>query len=292
MLDKRKITCTNEDNISMEFTSKFSPFLLQNCDGIYEVDNNVTTKDNTMIDGSTYLGSTTKMRNIVLTLADKENHMKNRNLLYQLFKPKSPGTFKYEEEDETRTIEYYVESVQFTSVKNVRVATVSLLCPDPFFQDLEDMVVQMSGWQKLWTFPHKFLDEKEAFGRRIQEKLKTIDNESATDNLGITITMTAEGPVKNPALYHVELGEYIKVGTDSKPLNLDNGDQLIITTETNKKNIYLVKGGTKTTINEYMDEGSSFIQLQSGQNSLRYEAESGEDYLNVSISFRNKYLGV
>ncbi|MDD6561363.1 MAG: phage tail family protein [Lactimicrobium massiliense] len=288
----RKITCTNEDNISMEFTSKFSPFLLQNCDGIYEVSNNVVTKDNTMVDGATYLGTTTKMRNIVLTLADRTNHVRNRNLLYQLFKPKSPGVFRYEEEDEIRTIDYYVESVVFTSVKTIRVATVSLLCPDPFFQDLEDMVVQMSGWQKLWIFPHCFKNEKEEFGKRLKEKLKAIDNGSAADNVGITVTMTAEGPVKNPALYHVEFGEYIKIGTASKPLNLDTGDQVIITTETNKKNVYLVKDGVTTAINEYLDEGSTFIQLQSGQNSLRYEAESGEDYLNVSISFRYKYLGV
>lgn len=286
----RKITCTNEDNISMEFTSDFSPFVLQNCDGIYEVSNNVVTKDNTMVDGATYLGSITKMRNIVLTLADKSNHMRNRNLLYQLFKPKSPGVFRYEEDDEVRTIDYYVESVIITSVGTNRIATVSLLCPDPFFYDLGDMVVAMSGWEKLWTFPHKF--KLEAFGRRMKEKLKSIDNGSAADNVGITVTMAAEGPVKNPALYHVELGEYIKIGTDSKPLNLDTGDQVIITTETNKKNVYLVKDGVTTAINEYMDEGSTFIQLQHGQNSLRYEAESGEDYLTVSVAFRYKYLGV
>ena len=54
----------------------------------------------------------------------------------------------------------------------------------------------------------------------------------------------------------------------------------------------MVKDGVPTAINEYVDEVSTFIQLQSGQNSLRYEAETGEDFLTVSVSFRYKYLGV
>lgn len=288
----RKISCTNEDGLSMEFTSSFSPFLLENCDGIYEVSNNVVTNDNTNTDGATYYGSTTKMRNIVLTLADDSNSFKARDYLYRLFKPKSAGSFKYEEEEEARTIDYYVESVTFVPVGTAQVATVSLLCPDPFFYDLEDMVVQMSSWQKLWTFPHCFKSEKEEFGKRIKEKLKSINNDSAADNIGIKVIMTAEGPVKNPALYHIENSEFIKIGTDSNPLNLNMNDQVAITTGVNEKNVYLLRNGEKTSINEYLDEGSTFLQLQSGKNSLRYEAESGEDYLSVSVSFRYRYLGV
>ena len=68
---KRKIICTNEDGMEVVFSSTFSPFLLESCDGIYSVQNNVTSSENTMTDGSTYQGSVTQMRNIVLTLWDR-----------------------------------------------------------------------------------------------------------------------------------------------------------------------------------------------------------------------------
>lgn len=288
----RKIICTNEDNISLNFGDRFSPFLLMNCDGIYSVNNNVSTSANTMIDGSTYLGSVTKMRNIILTIADKENHQINRNLLYQLFKPKSPGTFAYVENGLSKIIDYYVESINIDSVKNVRVAEISLLCPDPFFRDLQDISVLMAGWQKLFEFPHEFLDAKEQLGTRLTEKLKEIPNESAADNIGITAILTAEGNVLNPGLFHVESGSTIKIGTNLKPLNLSSGDKVIITTSTNNKNVYLESNGETTVINEYLDETSDFFQLQHGKNSLRYSADVGEDYLSVEIRFRYRYLGV
>lgn len=286
------ITCTNEDDVSAEFTSRFSPFLLEDCDGIFEFSNNVTTKDNVNIDGSTYLGSTAKMRNIVLTLAEKTNAAEPRNFLYRLFKPKTPGTFLYKDDDEERKIDYYVENVSFSKVGTAQVATVSLICPDPFFYDISDVTVVMSGWKKLFTFPHCFKSEKEEFGRRVKEQLKEIDNNASSDNIGITATITAEGAVKNPSLYHLELGQFIKIGSDTYPATMEEGDQIIICTETNNKNVYLIHDGKRTAINEYLDEDSSFIQLQNGSNTLRYDAESGADKMDVSISFRHKFLGV
>lgn len=293
-MEKRKIICSNEDGMEVTFSDSFSPFLLENCDGIYVVENNVVTSENTMTDGATFQGSTTKMRNIVLTLRDNvgSNHMENRTLLYNLFKPKSKGLFTYIENEEIRTIEYYVESVTIGSETRARMATVSLLCPDPFFTGPSDIEVTMAGWNALWEWQHEFVSGGEEFGARVEEKLKTIDNSSAADNVGITITITASGPVSNPSITHVEQGESISVGTSVKPLNLSLGDQVIITTGTNNKHAYVVREGVRTEINEYLTEDSEFIQLMRGKNTIGYSAASGEKYMTVIVSFRYRYLGV
>ena len=65
-----------------------------------------------------------------------------------------------------------------------------------------------------------------------------------------------------------------------------------ITTGTNEKNVYLIKDGVTTKINEYLDEESEFIQLVHGSNTFIYDAAQGVDYLNVTISYRFRYLGV
>lgn len=291
----RKITCSNEDNISIVFQEdRFMPFLLESCDGIYMMENNVATSENTMTDGATYQGSTTKMRNIVLTLRDRpeDDHKANRSLLYTLFKSKSKGTFEYEEDGEKKTIDYYVESVNIDGEKRARQATVSLLCPDPFFVDTSDLIVMMAGWHAAWEFRHEFQDGGEPFGERIKERLKTIENTSAADYIGLTITINALGPVLNPSITRVESNETIKIGTSTAPLNMVLGDQVIITTHTNNKHVYIMRDGVQTEINNYLDDDSEYIQLRHGQNTLGYAADSGESYMSVTVAYRYRYVGV
>lgn len=291
----RSITCQNEDGMEVRFSNTFSPWLLEDCDGVYSVKNNVTISENTMTDGGTYQGSITQVRNIVLTLRDHplSDHQANRTLLYNLFKPKSFGTLIYRENDgaESRSIEYQVESIDPDGVNRARQATVSLLCPDPFFVAPNDITVTMAGWVSYFEFDHEFPPEGEEFEARVEEKLKTIENTSAADNIGMTITIKAAGAVTNPAIYHVEQGEQISVGTKARPLNLVSGDEVIITTGTNDKHVYLVHGGTKKEINEYLSEDSEFIQLSRGINTIGYSAETGEVYMTVEISYRYRYLG-
>lgn len=288
----KRILCKNEDGVQIEFNYDFAPFFLVSLDGVYTVSNNVVTSENTMVDGSTYQGSTTKQRNIVITAQMETDYQTNRDLLYKCFKPKSTGIFTYMEDEETRVIDYKVEELEIGEKGVIRNITISLLCPDPFFRDLEDLSVSMASWTGLFEWPHAFIEEKEPFAERTAEKLKEIENDSAADNIGITVTLEAEGPVINPAVYHAESGEFIKVGTEKTPFSINAGDVVIITTETNNKAVYLVRDGVKTEINEKLDEDSEFIQLQHGINTIKYTADAGEDYLNVTISYRFRYLGV
>lgn len=290
----RKIICTNSDGLSIVLTDQFAPWLLENCEGIYETRSTVNTSENTMTDGSTYQGSTTRMRNIVLTLRDNPlgNHADNRALLYSIFKPKKPGTFRYEEGDILRQIAYYVESVTIDTIKRARQAVVSLLCPDPFFVDLQDIEIQMSAWVSMFEFRHEFQAAGEEFGSRAAERMKTIVNDSAADNVGITIAIEANGTVVNPAVTHVEQEESITVGTALNPMTMTAGDRIIITTHTNNKHVYLERNGEREEINEYLTEDSEFIQLNNGENTFGYTAESGINYMTVSILFRYHYMGV
>lgn len=290
-MDNRRIICANNEGMVLNFQNKFSPFLLADCDGLYGIENNVSMSDNTMTDGATYQGSVAKKRNIVLTLKTKENHRIGRYELYQMFPQGTKGTLTYVEDETERAINYYVEKIEVDSVKNVRTATVSLLCPDPYFEATSDKELTMAGWESNWEFIHEFIASGEEFGHRVQERIKTIDNTSGAKGIGLTIEIYANGDVTNPQITHIESGDYIKVGTTSNPLNMVSGDILTITTQTNNKKVKLTHGGATTEINEYLDEESEFIQLQAGTNSIGYSAESGESNMTVKLIYREKYLG-
>ena len=288
----RIITCKNTDGLELRFGYGYTPWLLTDVDGIYLSEGNVYTSDNTMIDGATYQGTTLKLRNIVMTMIDRVGHRYNRQILYDVFKPKSPGTFVYEEGGEIRTIQYYVESVDISSMGARRTATVSLICPDPYFQANNETSVLIAGWAARWEFPHQFVIGGEAMGERSGEKLKTITNDTASDNIGMTISIVSAGNASNPSITCVETQQTIKVGTVAHPLQLKAGDEVQITTGTNDKHVYLISGGKKKEINEYLDEESEFIQLMRGDNTIGYGSDTGSEHLTVTCTFRYKYLGV
>lgn len=304
-MSKREIICKNEDNVEIRFSyDEDAAFFLESLDGFTSVTNKVTTSENTMIDGSTYQGSVTSQRNLVITCSMDDEYQERRNQLYKCFKPKATGTLTFIEDEERRVINYKVESVDIDEKGVVRYGTISLICPDPFFKDEQDISVSMAGWDANFEFiyddeydeyVHEFVlaeDDGEEIETRIAEITKEIDNDSAADNIGIEILIEAIGPVTNPAIYHQEEGIHIKVGTTASPLNMKAGDAVRITTGTNEKDVYFIRDGKETSINEYLDEESEFIQLVHGPNTFTYAADAGRDYMNVTIIYRLRYLGV
>ena len=57
-----KVICTSDKNVSITFTwDEFTPFHLVDIEGIYGIESNVVTSENTTTDGSTYQGATAKI---------------------------------------------------------------------------------------------------------------------------------------------------------------------------------------------------------------------------------------
>lgn len=287
----RSIRCKNQEGLEITFADSVNPFLLEHCEGIYEVKNDIHTSKNTMIDGETYIGSTMGKRNIILTLRDKEtaDHEANRKLLYNLFRAKSPGTFIYSENGEEKEITYYPESIHEDGELRSRISTVSLICPDPYFYDRDEKTVMLATYIPAFTFRHNFTELKEEFGYRLANKIANIKNNYGTDRIGITIEITAAGEVTNPKITRVEDGKSIQVGTDAKPFEMIAGDKVIITTGNNNKHIYREREGIREKISQYMSNDSAFIQLLRGDNSIAYSASSGSDSMQVVIRYRLRY---
>ena len=286
----RSITYINDDGFSVTFGElAMTPFLLVNAEGAYFAENNVTISENTMTDGGAYQGSIAKVRNIVLTVKDLSNHVYTSNLINALFKSGRVGTLVFKEEENERQIECYVESVNSTGEYGARTYTVSLLCPDPFFYAMNDVVVYLAAWLGAFTFQHNFYETREEFGYRSNQRSQNIINEQAEDGIGMSITVTAAGGITNPSIIRVESNEMLKLGTDSNPFHLVAGDILTITTTDNDKHVYLTHNGTTTEVNQYITEDSTFVQLMRGNNNIGYAADVGVDMMSVRISYRLKF---
>lgn len=327
MAADRVITCTNQDGDVISFTEKgFNPFLLVSVEGVYDNVNNVNLMENTMTDGAIFQGSNTPYRNIVITVKDialtkssqetadiritdaiirgktleilqavtpessvgGADFVDHREILDKVFKRNELGRLSFKEDEQERVIDYYVEKVTSTGTHTSRYHTISLMCPDPFFYD--PFVVQMILAQVIADF--EFIHEFSEIGQEFAHNLgvyENIYNESANENIGLTINITGETDIVNPKVYRMNDGEFIQIGSTSNPYTLSRGDSLIITTGVGNKHVYQVHNGVNTEINYYMAEGSTFIQLMRGNNYIGVDATSGKNSMTAEISYKMQY---
>lgn len=285
----RNINCTNQLGYSINFgETSISPFVLIDVDGIYNYEYNVTTQDNGNIDGSSFIGSKLKERNIVITVVDVDRFAKNRELLDMVFS--CDGVLVYDDGVHKRKINYTVEKVDGTDgTFQKRTTTISLLCTDPHFHDLEDNKIDMSYIDSLFEFPHEFKDEE------ISKIVKTQNIEILNNNgtrASMTIVMSAIGDVVNPSISLQETGEHMTIGVDGiRDFTLQADHKIMITTEINNCYVFLINNtGMIYNINQYITADSSFLRLNNGVNHIGYTAKNGVDNLNVSITFKNSYL--
>ena len=283
----RIITCRNTVGDEIQLNEReFNPFILAKAEGIYDSNYNVQKTDYTIIDGAEYQGAVMSMRNIVLTIMDKDDFDTNRELIDQVFVKGDLGLLTVEDASHERCIEYYVESVTSTAKFDVRHTTISLLCPDPYFYDPDYQTTKLSNLVSDFEFIHEFTEDNEEFGHYSGEGLGTIMNVSSERNMGFTLLLKAVGPVVTPKITKVETQEFIQVGTEDEPFTMNYGDILTINTTTGKKNVYL----NGESINQYLAPDSTFFQLGRGINTIGFVAEEGTDYITVKITYRYKYM--
>lgn len=285
----RNINCTNVLGYSINFgETSISPFLLVDCDGIYNYEYSVYTQDNGNVDGSTFIGSKLKERNIVITVVDIDRYARNRELLDNVFS--CDGVLTYDDGTHKRKINYTVEKV--TGVDGTyqkRTTQISLLCPDPHFHDLEDNKIDMSYIEPLFEFPHEFEDEE--ISRIVKKQsLEILNTNGAVTSM--TIEMSAIGDVVNPSISLQETMEHMTIGVNGvRDYTLEADCKIRITTDVNNCRVILIdKYGFLYNINQYITADSVFLRLKHGVNHIGYTAKSGVDNLNVSITFKNNYL--
>mgnify|MGYP002624031966 CR=1 FL=1 len=285
----KKIICENtKNNNKVTFTYDF-PYFLKAVDGIHTVIGTVTTVTSAFSVGETYAGTSIKKRNIVITGIIKDNFQERRQYLYDTFPLRQEGTFYYYEDNQARKIKYIVENVEVAEKGIPRTFTISLICPNPYFTDLEESEVSMASWTPKFSFP--MISEQNVgieFATKNVTTMGVITNDTNIE-FGITIHFKANGPVTNPYLINVETQEQILID-----INMESGDEIIITTQRGNKNIIYIPDstGTKQNINNLMGYGSKFLQMHSGENTLRAGAENGEESLTTTVYYSNEYEAV
>lgn len=228
------------------------------------------------------------MRNIILegrvlaNTPDEAYALRQRFL--HIFSPKLNGTLIYR----NRQIACVVEEVGFTVSTRQRIPNffVSLLCPSPFFETLDEVRKELASWIPLFEFELEIPESGMEFGMRQPSQIITVDNIGDV-SCGCEIVFQALGTVTNPELLNIDTGEYIRLLT-----TMNAGDELRVYTHFAGKRVVSVNGSLVTNAFSLLDTDSVFFQLAAGINTLRYDALVNMELLEVSIYYRPQFLGV
>jgi len=278
---------TNQNGATVTLR-QVKPLFVTKLDGVGRVRQTINTFQAPEQDGAFYISSTLDMRNITIEgtilAASIDSAFAYRRQLLRIFTPKLRGTLIYR----NRQISCIVEEAAFSagSISRAPSFFISLLCPSPFFEPLEETRTELASWEDNFSFPLEITEPGIELGIRQPSQIITIENEGDVP-CGCVITFRALGSVVNPELMNVDTGEFIRINTA-----MSAGQEILVYTHFAGKRVTSVLGTTQTNAFNLIDVGSTFLQLSVGKNVLRYDAEEQMDLLEVIIHYRPQFLGV
>jgi hypothetical protein len=284
----QRVTFINARGVSIELYR--APFFLNKIEGLGNVDAETGSQKLLGQDGSIPVNTVLSERSITMEAIILENIQTNRALFAKVFNPKlGQGTLIYENDTFKRVIKAIPEHVPtFYDVRprKVEYVTIDLICHDPYFTEETDTRTDIALWQSNFEFPLEIPESGMELGYRVPSLIVNVENDGHVDT-GMIIKFKAIGGLTNPSLLNVNTTEFIKINRSMLP-----GEVITINTNIGQKRIDLDSNGVKSNIFNNLVFGSKFLQLEIGSNLFRYQADTNEGSLEVSIHHSPKYVGV
>lgn len=254
--------------------------------GLGPPDAAINTTNVGSFDGERFNSSKLGMRNIVMTIAILGNIETNRIALYSVFKSKEWIKFNYKNGLRDVYIEGYVESAPIDLFSQNQEVQVSILCPDPYFKNAEEIIEDMNLIINMFYFPFAIEDTGTTFSKYDEVLEKIIVNNGDVAK-GMTIHLQATGEVVNPKIFNRDTREFFGLN-----ITMQEGDEITISTVKGAKTVYLLRNGVETNIFNSIMKNISWLQLEPGDNVFTYEAETGAEYLSILFRHIDNYEGV
>ena len=256
-------------------------------DGLTGVSSKIAASTTPSMDGDKINNVQTAPRGIVLDLYVKKpvSVEEAKRFVLRTIKPKQRGRLQMIQDDRKIEIAGIVETIDMPRFSDSVTMQVTLYCSQPYWTDIENMVVQLARVLDLHCFPLDvgglaFPVDGIPFGEYDLNMTRTYTNDGDAD-CGMVISIVALGDVLNPTIYKSD-GSYIGVND-----SMEAGDEIIINTVRGEKAI------TKNGVNilSKIKAGSTFLQMDTGDNEFTINSD-GETEGNVYflLSFKRRFV--
>lgn len=270
-------------------------------EGLESSELEISTTDNALADGTHVDGKRILKRpvHIEASFRDNRDNQAARQKVIRFFNPKYTGLLVVSNCGTTRKISYELEGWGFvkTSAHGRLSFVADLMCPSPYFEDMDDFGRNLAEINRQLAFPWRVLARKalvpepykglalpgQVTGyRRLKKEVLLANDGDVPASIRVQFT-ASRGIVKNPMVALVGTGKYIRIITDmgkKDTLLVDTSDRHQVI-ELNGQNIY-----------HRIDRLSEPFKLEPGSNMLEYDADEGYANLDVRLYYTPLYLGV
>lgn len=250
----------------------------------------VNTSSIVGLDGALFNSSKLNTRNLVITVKINGDVEANRLQLYNYFRTKEPCKFYYSNDSLDVYIEGYVENVECDYFTNSETAQISIICPQPYFKSLAEILIDSGNVFAQFEFPFSINSGDPVIISTIEDSETLIVNNASEASTGAIIQVDILSAISSLEIKNTVTGEDLTLN-----YAFLTGDTILINTNKGSKSITLIRSGISSNLFSALEQGSVFIQLQSGANRIEYLCDDGStDKSAVKITFRYSqiYRGV
>jgi len=293
----------NSRNDTIELTHNESEYQVISVEGLNPPKAQINTSTIVGLDGSRFNSSKLENRNIVIQVRLNGDIETNRNNLYKYFITKESCTVYYSNSIRDVYIKGYVESVEVSPFTDNEIMQISIICPQPYFKDMEEIIADISSTLSAFVFPFSMgsngatnpqvtsvsaTDNAKAFSTVNTTSSRNVNNVSASET-GVIVEVDFKGNVSSLLIRNTRNGQTITINH-----SFIENDKLIINTNKGEKSVKLIRNGVTTNLLSKIARGSTFFVLDPGDNLFNYLADNGDHNEIVFILFRYNtiYRGV
>ena len=260
--------------------------------GLEPVKAQITTQQNVGMSGLSVQNRALAGRTITIQLAiEGIAPQEVRRKIYEIATPMSAVDVLIDADGRHYKASGYVENLQATTWAILQRIQLDFLCPGPYLEAPESVLVMGSNTQKKFSFP--FHTDKNStdvlyFGEKLATVRAVIQYKGEVQT-GAIFTIIANSDLKNPKITNLSTGEVMGItGT------LEQGADLIISTEHGKKSLTLRNRATGEELNalKYKDAVFDWCELVHGENIFILQAESGVQSSIFTVEYTERYVGV
>lgn len=241
------------------------------------------------LDGARFNSSKLATRNIVVSLKINGDIETNRQELYRFFRTKESCIFYFANANRNVKILGYVETVECNMFSNMVIMQISIICPYPYFQAVEESETDISNQIRLFAFPFSINEgEPVPFSEYTNNRIAVVENGSEAET-GAVFEVEFTDNVNKLMIYSTERNEHITIN-----YNFHDGDRAIISTVKGQKSATLIRNGISRNIFSAVERGSVFLQLLPGENRFSYVADDGasNNDVHITVIFSEIFRGV
>lgn len=279
-----------------------SGLLLVDADGLGSLEAEINSVGMPIHHGSRVNSAKIRQRNIVLTIAVRDQGLAeeiNTHNAYKFFPTGEYITLGGKTLTRDATIKCIVESMEIVQFTNNEHFKVSLVANNPvWWTSTTQGLVKVSGTIPRFTFPfsnRSLTKKKIVFGEELLYINKTFNCEGEYKT-GVLIKLHITGSVGDIHVYNTQYNQsmFINMAKLNNKLGftVGAGDDILLDTRVGSKGMTVVRSATTYNAINVLEKDPTWIELFPGPNNIAYTATTGVDNVQMDVFYDILYKGL